>query len=207
MNREVRSATIVLLVLSPMALSACSAGQVTQTATQVRDRTGGSGQVGDLTVRAAQLVYPPGGVYGLGDQAELTMAIVNSGRVDDQLVDITGADFSAVAVSAPPAASSTGAVTPPDTTSPEPVPVDSTAEIAQSPAPEGTAVDILIPAREAVFIGTGTPPIVLTGLTRPIDAAQSVELTLTFARSGQTTVPAMMGPAPDVLPRSPVIDF
>ena len=52
MNRALRAATMGVLLLSPVALSACSAGQVTQTATQERDKTGAQAQVGDITVRA-----------------------------------------------------------------------------------------------------------------------------------------------------------
>jgi hypothetical protein len=51
-NRALRAATMGVLLLSPVALSACSAGQVTQTATQERDKVGAMGQVGDLTLRA-----------------------------------------------------------------------------------------------------------------------------------------------------------
>jgi hypothetical protein len=203
MGRAVRSAAVVLLLLSPMALSGCSAGQVTQTATQGRDRTGGASQVEDISVHAVQFVHPPGGAYEVGDQVEVTMAIVNSGRVDDQLIDVTGADFSAATLSAPP----TAADTPPDTAASEPDPTDSMALSAQPPAVETTAVDVLVPARGAVFVGSSAPTVVLTGLTRHIDAAHSMELTLTFARAGQTTVPAVMGPPTDVLLRTAAVDF
>lgn len=70
-----------------------------------------------------------------------------------------------------------------------------------------TAVDVVVPAHGAVFVGSGSPTVVLTGLTRRLDAAQSVELTLTFARAGRTTVLAIVEPAPGVLPRGPVVDF
>ncbi len=202
-KRAVRSAAVVLLLLSPMALSGCSAGQVTQTATQARDKTGGAGQVEDISVHAVQLVHPPGGVYEVGDQVEVSMAIVNSGRVDDRLIDVAGAELGAATVSATLAT----ADAPPDTTSPAPAPTDSMALSAQASAVEATAVDVLVPAREAVFLGTGAPSVVLTGLTRRLDAAQSVELTLTLARAGQATVTAIMGPPPSVLPRSPVTEF
>ena len=203
-NRAVRSAAVVLLLLSPVALGGCSAGQVTQTATQARDRTGGAGQVEDISVHAVQLVHPPGGVYEVGDPVEVTMAIVNSGRVDDRLTDVAGAELGAATVSATLAT----ADTPADTTSPAPSPTDSRALTAQPSAVEAaTAVDVLVPARGAVFVGSSVPTLVLTGLTRRIDAAQSVELTLTFARAGQTTVLAVMGPPPEVLPRTPVVDF
>src|SRR5688500_1080100 len=57
-NRALRAATMGVLLLSPVALSACSAGQVTQTASQERDKVGAMAQVGDLTIRAVQLVSP-----------------------------------------------------------------------------------------------------------------------------------------------------
>ncbi len=49
MNRALRAATMGVLLLSPVALSACSAGQVTQTPSQVRDKTGAQAQVGDIS--------------------------------------------------------------------------------------------------------------------------------------------------------------
>ncbi|WP_456947019.1 hypothetical protein [Geodermatophilus sp. SYSU D00697] len=198
-----RSAAVVLLLLSPMALSGCSAGQVTQTATQARDKTGGAGQVEDISVHAVQLAHPPGGVYEVGDQVEVTMAIVNRGRVDDRLIDVSGAEFSGASVSA----SLTVPDAPPDAPPPGPDRTDPMALSGQSPAPQTTAVDVLVPARGAVFVGGSAPPVVLTGLTRRIDAAQSMDLTLTFARAGQTTVPAIVGSPPDVLPRTPAVDF
>ncbi|MGY1709358.1 hypothetical protein ACI8AC_07580 [Geodermatophilus sp. SYSU D00758] len=198
-NRAARSAVAVLLLLSSTALIGCSAGQVTQTATQARDSTGGTGQVGDITIRAVQLVHPPGGVHEVGEQAQATMAIVNSGRVDDRLVDITGADFGAATVGTSPTTA--------DPSSPGPDAFEAMALIEQPPTAETTAVDVLLPAGGAVFVGTSTPTVVLSGLTRRIDAAQSVELTLTFARAGQTTVSAITGPPSGVLPRGPAFDF
>src|SRR3712207_9405987 len=41
-NRALRAATMGVLLLSPVALTACSAGQVPQTATQNRDKVGRS---------------------------------------------------------------------------------------------------------------------------------------------------------------------
>jgi copper(I)-binding protein len=92
-NRALRAATMGVLLLSPVALSACSAGQVTQTATQDRDKTGGQAQAGALTLRQAQLESPQGGGYDVGDDAQLQLAIVNSGTEDDALVGIEGDGF------------------------------------------------------------------------------------------------------------------
>src|SRR6478609_8599047 len=83
-----------VLLLSPIALSACSAGQITQTGTQQRDKTGAQAQVGDISIRAAKLAYPDGGSYASGDNAALQMAVVNDGSSDDSLVGISGTGFS-----------------------------------------------------------------------------------------------------------------
>ena len=93
MNRALRAATTVVLLVSPVALSACSAGQVTQTATQERDKVGAMGQAGDLTIRAVQFASPGDDGYQQGDDADLQIAVVNSGPDDDALVDVSGEGF------------------------------------------------------------------------------------------------------------------
>src|SRR5688500_85497 len=85
-----------VLLLSPVALSACSAGQVAQTATQERDKVGAMGQVGDLTIRQVQFLSPRGGVYERGDDAELQLAVVNAGEEADTLTEVSGEGFGEV---------------------------------------------------------------------------------------------------------------
>jgi copper(I)-binding protein len=92
-NRALRAATMGVLLLSPVALSACSAGQVTQTATQERDKTGAQAQVGDLTLRQVRLEDPRGDRYDAGDDADLLLAVVNKGEDTDTLVDVEGDGF------------------------------------------------------------------------------------------------------------------
>src|SRR6185312_12281511 len=87
-----------VLLLSPVVLSACSAGQVTQTASQERDKTGAQAQVGDLTIRQGQLLSPRGASYEQGDDAELQVAIVNEGTDDDALVSISGDGFASAQI-------------------------------------------------------------------------------------------------------------
>ena len=93
MNRALRAATTVVLLVSPVALSACSAGQVTQTATQERDKVGAMGQVGELTIRAVQFANPGENGYERGDDADLQLAVVNGGSEDDTLADVSGEGF------------------------------------------------------------------------------------------------------------------
>jgi copper(I)-binding protein len=92
-NRALRAVTTVVLLVSPVALSACSAGQVTQTATQERDKVGAMAQVGGLTIRQVQFLSPREGVYERGDDAELQLAVVNSGNEADTLVEVSGEGF------------------------------------------------------------------------------------------------------------------
>jgi copper(I)-binding protein len=92
-NRALRAATMGVLLLSPVALSACSAGQVTQTATQERDKVGAMAQVGALTIRAVQFLSPGDDGYARGDDADLRIAVVNSGPDDDALTDVSGEGF------------------------------------------------------------------------------------------------------------------
>lgn len=93
MNRALRAATTVVLLVSPVALSACSAGQVTQTATQERDKVGAMAEVGEITLRAVQFATPRGDSYDRGDDVELTLAVVNGGQEADALVGISGDGF------------------------------------------------------------------------------------------------------------------
>jgi copper(I)-binding protein len=110
-NRALRAATVGVLLLSPLALSACGAGQVTQTATQERDKAGAMAQVGDITVRAAKLTYPSDGAYVRGDDAELRLVIVNSGQDPDALIGVEGPGFGGAQIqaAAPSTSPTTGA--------------------------------------------------------------------------------------------------
>lgn len=98
MNRVLRAATIGVLVLSPAVLSACSAGQVAQTATQDRDIRGGQANLGDIHLRTASTAYPQSGSYEAGGDARLLVAIANSGTADDVLTDITSDGFESVEI-------------------------------------------------------------------------------------------------------------
>jgi copper(I)-binding protein len=97
-NRALRAATMGVLLLSPVALSACSAGQVSQTAGQVRDKVGTQAEVGQINLRAVEFAYPRGGIYEDGDDAELRLAIINGSREADALVDISGEGFDEVEI-------------------------------------------------------------------------------------------------------------
>src|SRR4051794_41936546 len=111
-----------VLLFSPLALSACGAGQVTQTATQNRDKVGPMAQVGDISLRAVELAAPPGDKYEQGSDAELTLAIVNGGEEPDTPVGVSGTNFARAPISASSGASSPPAPATPSGAPPAPPP-------------------------------------------------------------------------------------
>jgi copper(I)-binding protein len=183
-NRALRAATMGVLLLSPVVLGACSAGQVTQTESQVRDKTGAQAQVGDLSIRQAQLLSPRGGVYERGDDAGLQLAIVNSGTEGDTLVGVDGEGFGSAEIEN----ASTGTVT--------------------SSASRGSAQEIEIPAGASVFVGDddADATITLTDLDEGITTGQYLEVTLTFEKAGEVTLPVSVA-NPSEEDRGEAFDF
>ena len=192
MNRALRAATVGVLFLSPVALSACSAGQVTQTATQNRDKTGAMAQVRDLTVRAVELEYPRGGVYEPGDDAELRLVVVNGGEAADTLVDVEGDGFSGVEIQGTEA---------PASTSPAAGPTTANGSGSTGPA------EIVIPPRSTVFVDGTNATITLTDLAESLTVGQYLELTFTFENAGTLTLPVTVANADKAERRGEAFDF
>ncbi|HVK21990.1 MAG TPA: hypothetical protein VM677_11575, partial [Actinokineospora sp.] len=67
----------------------CSAGQITQTDSQLPAVNGAMSQAGNLALRDAKLAYPHGGFYGAGADAPLILTIVNSGAEADELLEVS----------------------------------------------------------------------------------------------------------------------
>ena len=224
MNRALRAATMGVLLLSPVALSACSAGQVTQTATQERDKSGAQAQVGDITLREGQLVSPRGGSYDRGDDAELQLAIVNGGTEDDTLVSVDGKGFSSAEISsgssssasssfgssgsagssssAAPTSSSAAASTPTSSTP------TSSAPTSSAPTSSSSGVqEITIPAGQTIFLGGDQYSVTLTDLSESLTPGQYLEVTLTFEKAGEVTIPVSVANPTSSVPRRSSFDF
>jgi hypothetical protein len=214
-NRALRAATVGVLLLTPVALTACGVGQVNQTSSQVRDKTGPSAEIGDLSLRQVLLDYPDTGTYARGDSAQLRMSIVNSGPDDDALVGISGDGFDGIEVVNPATPTGTAAASGTATGSsaaassatqtagnsvgggasnPTAASGSSTAAAASATSPTGSAggtnsLNIPIPSQTGVFIGaTDAPSVFLTGLTQGLTPAQHLRLTFTFQKAGQVTL-------------------
>ncbi len=183
MNRALRAVTLGVLLLSPVALSACSAGQVTQTEIQDRDKTGPMSGVGDLDLRQMKLAYPSGGSYQPGDDAELQMTIVNHGSEDDALVDITGDAFSDVRITGGGTAQGSGG--------------------SDSGSPQ-----VAIPAGSTVFLGQqGAPTVTLGNLRESLTPGQSIDLTLQFQKAGEVDVHVQVATSKRNQPRGDAFNF
>jgi copper(I)-binding protein len=184
-NRALRAATIGVLLLSPVVLSACSAGQVTQTATQERDKTGAQAQVGDISLRQVQLLSPRGGSYEQGDDADLQVAIVNGGSEADTLVSVEGEGFGSAEIEGPSASSSPG-----------------TGSSSSSSTDE-----IEIPAGDAVHVGEDDYTITLTDLDEDLTTGQYLEVTFTFENAGEVTLPVTVATPEESETRGESFDF
>ncbi|WP_254920330.1 copper chaperone PCu(A)C [Blastococcus mobilis] len=82
-------------------------------------RVGGPGveaSVGDMELRNIRLDNPPPGGYEVGSAALLGVAMVNTGDEEDQLVGVSGPDFTAVLVDENPATSNPAVTIPADQT-------------------------------------------------------------------------------------------
>ena len=182
MNRALRAATMGALLFSPIALSACSAGQVPQTATQNRDKVGAEAAVGDITLRQVTLAYPQDGLYAQGDDAELQMAIVNSDTEADTLVGIEGEAFDGVVVSgqataspAVPGSPSAAPVTTPAAPS-TPATAPQTTAPGATPSPGATASPGATPGGTPTVPAAPATPSASTQVQIPVPAGATVFL-------------------------------
>ncbi len=197
MNRALRATTVGVLLLSPVALSACSAGQVTQTATQERDKVGAMAQVGDITLRAAELEAPREASYEAGDDAELLVAIVNGAQEPDTLVSVEGEGFGDVEIQG---ARSTSA-------SPTTGAGSGTGTTTGAGTSTGRPDEIEIPADTTVFVNGDEVSITLTDLDEELTVGQYLELTLTFENAGEITVPVTVANPEEEVERGEAFDF
>ncbi|GAA4862411.1 hypothetical protein [Saccharopolyspora cebuensis] len=169
--RRLRLIPAALGLGAVVALSGCSAGQITETDTQVAAVNGGSGDVGEIAVRNAEFSFPAAGsAYPQGSSAPLEVVIANEGP-DDRLV----------AVRSPYAAN-----------------VQVTGEQA---LPSGTALhayglhvpgQVRPPEQRAVNI-------TVNGFTEQITAGVTIPVTFAFEKAGEVTVQVPIGQ--DVEPR------
>jgi hypothetical protein len=212
-NRALRATLTGALVISPVALGACSAGQVSQTATQDRDKVGPQAQVEDVLLRQVLLAYPEGGAYEEGDDATLIMTIVNASNADETLTGIEGEGFSGLRIAGTgptPSPSSPPGAQP--TTPPAPGTTGTTGATPAAPtgtsAAASTELALEIPADTALYIGRGgDATITIEDLAEPLTAGQTLSLTLTFEQAGEITMQALVATPGEEVERGEPFDF
>ncbi|MFC0430154.1 hypothetical protein [Kutzneria buriramensis] len=213
----------VLGIGAALVVSGCSAGQVTQTDTQVPAINGASGTVGQIAVRNVQLAFPAGKqYYSRGDSAPLVVTIVNTGSKSDRLAGVTSPQFGsgaqivgdatipsqhAIAASAnklipltttatTTATSTTGTSTSGSASSSTSVSSSSSSSSSSS----ATSTSVTATTTPSADLPVGSIQIVLVGLTLDkLQPGQTVSVTFTFAGAGDLTLSVPI--AADTAPR------
>ena len=172
---------VVAGLSAALALGGCSAGQSTETSTQVGAVGGGRGDVkvsGEpvMSIRNATLAYPKeGDLYREGSSAPLDAVLINQGNKDNKLV---------------------GASTP----YAQSVTIGGTTDL-----PAHTTLRALgqnTPSVEGFPADQPTVDIQVQGLNRDIRPGVTIPVTFTFAKSGAVTVQVPIGPSPEPRPNT-----
>ena len=197
---RVRLTSAALGLGAVVALAGCSAGQVTETDTQVAAVPGGSGDVNGIGVRNATLVFPTGqGRYGPGSSAPLQAVLINSGAQDDKLVQVTSSFANSVQVGQTTELPSNSSLH----TDGAPSQSGQTSQGAQ-PSQSGQPSQGAQPSQsgqpsqqQAPSQGSATDErqvsITLNGLTQQITPGVTVPVTFVFAKAGPVTVQVPIG--------------
>ncbi len=163
------AARIVVCCAAALALVGCSAGQITQTDSQVAAVDGTYGDVGNsIALRDVLLPYPPNptGTYPAGSSVPVVLTIINQSDQPDELVAVTSSSGQALVLGAAQIA--------PGTT------VISTAGSAGPTSP-------LVVGELRILLRTTVP--LHAGLTTPI--------TFQFRHAGTLTLPVPMATPPN----------
>lgn len=188
-----RFATMATVLIGGAALSVlpgCSAGKITQTASQVAPVPGANASASPnaaITVRNALIAYNSPQGYSTGSTAPIVVRIFNAGPTSVTLVRVSAGDAAAAVVL-------TGTTTDVATATTSP---------SASPA---TAADLNVvvgaDSFAALVPGAG-PSLQIIGLTRPVGPGDSISLTFSFSDGSAITTPVPVGPPATPAPRLP----
>ncbi|MGB3770161.1 MAG: hypothetical protein WBF79_09845 [Rhodococcus sp. (in: high G+C Gram-positive bacteria)] len=180
--RPVKVATAVALAFgAAISVSACSAGQVSQTATQVAAVNGNNAEQGDIVMRNVHVAYPTSEDYNLepGGRAELIFTAINTSETTpDRLTAIETEGAAEVVLTGPFGGTSI--------------------EI-----PAQAAVASNVPANQDPGNPKGSESVKaeLEGLSESVTPGLTVPVTFTFEQAGDVVVSVPVDPGP-VEPRA-----
>lgn len=155
-------ALIAACCAATLALAGCSAGQITQTDSQVAAVDGAFGDAGeDLALRDVRIPYPASanGSYPTGSSVPVLLTIANQGTITDELLTVTSPAAGQVLV--------LGTTTIPPGTN-----VTSTLGATQPTSP-------LVVGQLRIVLNT----------TRPLPAGLNTPVTFVFRNAGKVTLP------------------
>ncbi|MEU6128701.1 copper chaperone PCu(A)C [Saccharopolyspora sp. NPDC047091] len=178
---RVRLTSAALGLGAVLALAGCSAGQVTETDTQVAAVAGGSGDAGGIGVRNATLAFPEtGSRYPQGASAPLAAVLINDGAEADRLVQVSSTYAASVDVGQTRVLPSRAALH----AYAEPTTPAAGQQPGQGPGADQQQVSIT-----------------LKGLTQDITPGVTIPVTFVFEKAGPLTVQVPIGedstPRPD----------
>ncbi len=223
-SRVVTSA-LVAGACAALALAGCSAGQLTQTSSQVAAVPGVNVNAGAIALRNLVIPYNDPGGYPAGSDAPLDVRIFNDGVTTIRLVGASADKAAAVSLVGPPepvvtpapasplpatsaspspSAAPTGSppASPPASVSPSPAASPSAEPSA--PAPASSAISIEIPAQSFVALVPGEGAYLeLTGLKEAVLPGSWVTVTFTFDNGVSVPAQIPLAPQPDlIVPRA-----
>ncbi|EWM14454.1 hypothetical protein [Kutzneria sp. 744] len=214
---RLRLLPVVLGIGAAVLASGCSAGQITQTDTQVPAVNGSMGTVKQIAVRDVQLAFPAGKTYfSKGESASLLLTIANSGDATDKLVAVSSPQFGSgaqivgdasipgfhaisatatavtpVSTTSPTATSTTGtSTTGTSTTGTSTTGTSTTGTSTTGTSTTGTSASTTVTTTtSAPELPIGSIQIQLVGLTADkLLPGQTVQVTFTFANAGDLTL-------------------
>lgn len=201
-------ARLVPGVLGLALLTACGAGQITQTDTEQSGVNGASGMVGAMAVRNAQLAFPGDarGAFQPGSSAKLIVSFVNTGLTTDTLTRITSPAVQSVTIDGSPTGTKdipgeflvssgqdTDGSNSPSGANPQPPASGQPSGAAEPGAPTSGAAVPSAPGGSATPATPGRVTIELIGIKsingQPLRAGLTIPMTFYFAHAGQLTLP------------------
>jgi len=180
-------------------VSACSAGQVTQTADTVAAVPGANIKVGEfIQMNDVMITYPGPQGYPSGGTASMILRIFNNGPEADVLKAVSVTPGEGGSPGAEDVRLTGGGATPADSGSPS---ADPSGGPVTTPGSSAINVTILANDKTALVPGEG-PYIELSGLTGAFKPGQSLLVTFEFERAGSLQAEIPMGLPMDPADRS-----
>lgn len=191
-----------LALTAVLGAAGCSAGQITQTDSQLPAVSGATAQAGQIAVRDAKLAFPHEGFYAAGDDAPLILSIINTAAGDDELLEVSSPYATEVELEGDKAVPGTAALAvgkPGEEakaahgeTSAHPT-SESASPTSDAAHPATTSAAPTSAAATSAAKTVGKLQIVLAGLKEKLHPGRLIPVTFVFAKAGTITIELPIG--------------